>query len=99
MWLHAAEIVRAALDYGIPTVGDSGEFIDAGALAAYSYIGAEADVRTASYVDRILRGAKPGELPVEQPTQVWMGLNLKTARTLGITVPESVVLHAVRVVR
>ena len=55
--------------------------------------------RAAEYVDKILRGAKPADLPIEQPTQYVLGVNLKTAKALGLTIPESILLQANEVIR
>lgn len=97
--MHSEELIRAALNRRLPTVGDAAKFVYEGALAAYSFDGAEGDRKTAVYVDRILRGAKPRDLPVEQPNVIWFGLNLRTAHDLKIAVPDSMILRAVSVVR
>ena len=67
-------------------------------LIAYAADPAELVKRTATYVDKILKGARAGELPVEQPTRFELAINLKTARALGLKVPQSILLQATRVV-
>ena len=63
--------------------------LEAGGLVFYAHNEAEQNQRYAAFVDRILRGAKPADLPIEQPTKFELGINLKTAKALGITVPQS----------
>jgi putative ABC transport system substrate-binding protein len=72
---------------------------EAGVLASYGSTVAEADRRTASFVDRVLGGAKPADLPVEQPTQFKIAINLKTAQALGLSIPKSMLLRADELVR
>jgi putative ABC transport system substrate-binding protein len=88
-----------AKKHKLPTVFGAREFAEAGGLMSYAPGIAEGFHRGATYVDRILKGAKPGDLPVEQPTKFELVINLKTARALGITVPHSLLLRADQVIQ
>ena len=91
-------IAALALDIHLPTSGNSAEFARAGALMSYGPNYPDLYRRAADYVDKILRGAKPGDLPVEQPTKFDLVINLKTAKVLGIDVPNSMQLLADEVI-
>ena len=91
-------ISALALKYRLPTIAYVPEFTDAGALMSYGPPRRAMYHRTASYVKRILLGAKPADLPVEQPTQVELSINLHTAKALGLTIPDTVLARADRVI-
>lgn len=92
------QIAELALNGRLPCVGYFSASADAGFLISYGVNQLEFFRRAAYYVDRILKGAKPGDLPVEQPTKFELAINLKTAKALGITIPQSVLLRADRVI-
>jgi putative ABC transport system substrate-binding protein len=92
-------IMIAALRYALPTIVVGRDMLEAGALVSYAHTDAEQNRRYAGFVDRILRGAKPADLPVEQPTRFELGINLKTAKALGITIPQALLLRADEVIQ
>lgn len=91
------EVVALAARYRLPDTHYSGEFVEVGGLMSYAPNLPDMFRRGASYVDKILRGAKPAELPVERPTRVDLLINLRTARGLGLALPPSLLLRAQRV--
>jgi ABC-type uncharacterized transport system substrate-binding protein len=95
---HRTRIVELAAQSRLPAIYNSKEFAEAGGLMAYGPNLRENFRRAATYVDKILKGAKPGDLPVEQPTKFEFIVNLKTAKALGLTIPPSLLLRADRVI-
>jgi putative ABC transport system substrate-binding protein len=93
---HGTEIVAAATKQGLPTMALNDE---GGALIVYSVSDAEAARARADYIDRILRGAKPADLPVRQPTKFLLTINLKTAKALGLAIPKELLLRADEVIQ
>jgi putative ABC transport system substrate-binding protein len=88
------EIARLAQRNRLPSIFGGREFVEAGGLLAYGPSIADGWRRAAIYVDRILKGAKPGELPVEQPTRFELAINLKTAKAIGVAIPPTLVQRA-----
>jgi putative ABC transport system substrate-binding protein len=88
MGVHRAPIISAAARNNIPAVYAQSEFARDGGLLSYGVDRVDTSRRAASYVDRVLRGAKPGDLPVQLPTKFEMVVNLKAAKALGLAVPH-----------
>ena len=95
---HRREIAQLALKYRLPFMCPFREYVEDGNLMSYGYNPAELYRHAAIYVDKIFKGAKPAELPVEQPTKFELAVNLRTAKTLGIKIPQTVLLRADRVI-
>jgi len=91
-------IVQLAARGRVPAVYETRLFPESGGLLSYGPLAQERFQRMAVYVDRILRGARPGELPIEQPTKFELVINLKTAKALGLTIPPSLLLRADQVI-
>ncbi|MBI2752084.1 MAG: ABC transporter substrate-binding protein [Betaproteobacteria bacterium] len=99
LWVSQRQrIAELARRHRMPTVFARVENVEAGGLMAYGSNLAAQFHRTAAFVDRIFKGAKPADIPVEQPTTLELALNIKTARALGLTIPQSVLLRANRVI-
>jgi len=96
---HSREIIDFAQKNHLATVSGPRQFVEAGGLIAYGPHFPDLFRRTATYVDKILKGAKPGELPVEQPSKFDFVINLKTAKALGLTIPQSLLLRADQVIQ
>ena len=95
---HRAPIISAAVRNKLPVISPSAGWVRDGVLLSYGVNSVDDWRRTATFVDRILRGAKPSDLPVQFPTKFEMAVNLKTAKALGLTVPQSILLSADEVI-
>jgi putative ABC transport system substrate-binding protein len=96
---HTAAIISAVARNNVPAVYTVPDFVRDGGLLSYGVDLVDLFRRAASYVDRILRGAKPGDLPVQQPTKFELVINLKTAKALGLTIPETLLATADKVIQ
>jgi putative tryptophan/tyrosine transport system substrate-binding protein len=96
---HRKQIVDFAAKNRLPAMYHRMEFVDAGGLMAYGPSYNDLFFRAATYVDKILKGTKPSELPIEQPTKFELIMNLKAAKQIGLTIPPNVLARADRVVR
>jgi putative ABC transport system substrate-binding protein len=89
--------VDFAAEQRLPAIYETGEFVETGGLISYGPNQPIIEQRAAEYVDKIFKGAKPADLPVEQPTKFEMLINTKTANALGLSIPPSIMLRADRV--
>src|SRR6266508_2114869 len=92
-------VANLALKYRLPTLMDNKEFVEAGGLLSLGPDLVDSYRRSATHVDKILKGTNPGDLPMEQPTKFDLFVNLKTARALGLTIPQEVLLQANHVIQ
>jgi putative tryptophan/tyrosine transport system substrate-binding protein len=92
------QIVEYATQQRLPMISELRQFAEAGALMSYGASLADLFRRAAGHVDKILKGAKPADLPVEQPTKFELMINLRTAKALGLTIPPSLLLRADHVI-
>jgi putative ABC transport system substrate-binding protein len=99
MRANVRRLVDFALKTRLPSMYFNREFVDAGGLMSYGANLADSDRRVAYYLDKILKGAKPADLPVEQPTRFELVINLKTAKQIGVTIPPSVLARADRAIK
>jgi len=97
-YVHRMTLAERASKAQLPTIHQSRTYTDAGGLVSYGANYADLMRRSAGYVDKILKGARPGDLPIEQPTKFELVVNLKTAKALGITIPQSILLRADEVI-
>ena len=95
---NRTELTELASKSRYPVIYDRAEFVEAGGLMTYSVSLADLARRAATYVDKILKGAKPGDVPIEQPTKFDLVVNMKTAKALGIKIPNSVLAQATKVI-
>jgi putative ABC transport system substrate-binding protein len=96
---HRAEIVERAAKSKLPVIYRLREDVEAGGLMTYGVNLTDLDRRAATYVDKILKGAKPADLPVEQPTKFELFINLKAAKQIGLIIPPNVLARADKIIK
>jgi putative ABC transport system substrate-binding protein len=99
MFVHRQALVDLAAVHRISVIYENELFVEIGGLMSYGADVPEMQQRAATYVDKILRGAKPADLPIEQPTKFNLVLNIKTAKALGLVIPQSLLLRADQVIQ
>ena len=99
MTANQKRLVELVLKSRLPSMYIRSQFVEAGGLMSYGVDIADSYRRVAIYVDKLLNGAKPGDLPVERPTKFELGINLKTAKQIGLTIPPNVLARADRVIK
>jgi putative tryptophan/tyrosine transport system substrate-binding protein len=99
MRVNEKQIVGFALKSRLPSMYPLADYVHAGGLMSYGAARADSDRRVAYYVDRILKGAKPADLPVERPTKFELVINLKAAKQIGLTIPPNVLARADKVIK
>jgi ABC-type uncharacterized transport system substrate-binding protein len=98
-FLHRARLADLAVKHRLPSMSTQTQWVEAGGLMSYAASLPDLYRRAATYVDKILKGAKPTDLPIEQPTKFELVINLKTAKALGLTMPQSLLLQADHVIQ
>jgi putative tryptophan/tyrosine transport system substrate-binding protein len=96
---HQNQFIELAAKHPLPTMYPNSRFVEAGGLLTYGGNRSEQYRRAADYIDKILKGAKPADLPVEQPTKLDLVINLKAAKQIGLTIPPNVLARADRVIK
>ena len=97
--LRRPQLAELAIRYRMPSIFGNRAYVEAGGLMSYGQKIADNYLRAASYVDKIFKGAKPGDLPVEQPITLELVINLKTANALALTIPQTLLLRADEVIQ
>ena len=98
-FVQRARVIELAVRHRLPAMYSVTAFVDAGGLMAYGPNSSDLLGRAATYVDRIFKGAKPADLPVQQPTKFELVINMKTAKALGLTIPQTILLQADQVIQ
>ena len=93
------QITQLAIKDRLPSMFETNQYVEAGGLMSYSSVDSESFRRAAVFVDKILKGAKPADLPVEQPKKFEFIINLKAAKQIGLTIPPNMLARADRVIR
>jgi len=99
LYLHRKQVADLAVKSRLPTIYSRPEYVEDGGLMSYGVSGTDMYRRAATYVDKILKGAKPADLPVEQPTKFELVVNLRTAKQIRVTIPQSVLYQADKVIK